>query len=198
MNVLEPVLTTYPSGAARITLRPLFAGTSRASFPQPLNLAPGTGVEDVVLRQPRATRLADPELDEVERADLVAVGVDDHLQPRLARRARVHVREVEPVRLRVDLEEGPRLEGLLDHALDVDRGRRALVDLPVRDVADAVDVRVVHRREHARRRIGVEPVMDRRDNPVARREVLVGDVERAVAADVDLDPLQDPYRADGD
>src|SRR5215212_6368443 len=115
MNVLEPVMAKYPSSAGWVPLRPLFAGTSRASFPQPLDLAPGAGVEDVVLRQPRAARLADPEFDEVERADLVAVGVDHHLQPRLARRARVHVREIEPVRLRVDLEEGPRLESLLDH-----------------------------------------------------------------------------------
>src|SRR3954447_25301124 len=146
MNVLELVMAKYPSSAGYVPLRPVFPGTSRAPFAQPLDLAPGASVEDVVLREPSAPRLADSELDEVEGADLVSVRVDDHLQPRLARRARVDVREVEPVGLRVDLQEGSRLERLLDHTFAVDRRRRALVDLAVRDVADAVDVRVLHRR----------------------------------------------------
>src|SRR4051812_14449814 len=120
MNVLEPVMAKYPSSAGEVPLRRMFAGSSRAPFAQPLDLAPGASVEDVVLGEPGAPRLADSELDEVEGADLVSVGVDDHLQPRLARRARVDVSEVEAVRLRVDLQEGSRLECLLDHAFDVD------------------------------------------------------------------------------
>ena len=62
-------------------------------------------------------------------------------------------RQVEPVGLRVDLEERPRLERLLDHALEVDVRRRALADLPARQVADAVDVRALHRGEHALGRV---------------------------------------------
>src|SRR5438477_9302568 len=108
-----------------------FAGLSRPLLPQLLDLLPGSRVQHVVLRQPRAPRLADAELHEVERAELVAVGVDHQLEPRLPGGARVDVGQVEPVRLRVDLEEGAGLESLLDHALDVDRRRRALADLPV-------------------------------------------------------------------
>jgi len=36
--------------------------------------------------------------------------------------------------------------------------------------------------------------MDARDDPVACRELLVGDVERAVGPHIDLDPLEDPER----
>ena len=93
------------------------------------------------------------ELDVVLRADLVPVGVDDELQPGLARGARVHVAQVEPVRLRVELEERLRLERLLDHALEVDVDRAALVELAAGEVADAVDVRVLHRREDALERV---------------------------------------------
>ena len=78
----------------------------------------------------------------------MAVGVDDELQARLARRARMDVGQVEPVRLRVDLEKRPGLERLLDHALDVDRCRGAPADLAVRRMPDAIDVRVIHRGEH--------------------------------------------------
>ena len=109
----------HSSAAAPSRLR-----STRPALPDPLDLLPRPRVHDVRLRQPRAPRLADPELDVVLRADLVAVGVDDELQPRLARRARVHVAQVEPVRLRVDLEERLRLERLLDHALEVDVDRR--------------------------------------------------------------------------
>src|SRR5439155_5416287 len=121
-----------------------------------LDLLPRARVEDVVLRQPRPPRLADAQLDVPECADAVAVGVDHDLQAGLAGGARVYVREVEPVRLRVDLQERPRLDGLLDHALEIDRGRPATADLAVRDVADAIDVRALHRRQHAVRWIVLE------------------------------------------
>ena len=76
-------------------------------LPQLLDLLPRARVQHVVLRQPRAARLADAELDVVERGDLVAVGVDHDLQARLAGGARVHVAQVEPVGLRVHLDERP-------------------------------------------------------------------------------------------
>src|SRR5436305_1830700 len=77
--------------------------------------------------------------------DRLAVRVVHELQPRLARGPRVHVGQVETIGLRVDLEERACLERLLDHALEVDRRRLPLADLAVRDVADAVDVRALHR-----------------------------------------------------
>src|SRR5690348_6723394 len=108
---------------------------------QLLDLRPRARVQHVVFRKPRAARLSDAELDVVERPDLMAVGVDHELEPGLARGARVYVRQVEAIGLRVDLEERPSLERLLDDTLDVDLRRRALADLPVREMADAVDVR---------------------------------------------------------
>src|SRR3954453_5100110 len=112
---------------------------SRPLLPQLLDLLPRARVEDVVLRQPRTARLAHAELDEVEGADLVTVGVDHELQPGLARGARVHVGQGEPGGLRGDLQERPGLEPLPDAALYVAGRRRPPADLAVRDVADAVD-----------------------------------------------------------
>ena len=88
-------------------------------------LVPGARVEDAVARQPRPPRLAEAELRVRERRDLVRVARDRQPQPRLARRPRVDVGEVEPVGLGVDLEEGSRLERLHDHAADVDVARAA-------------------------------------------------------------------------
>src|SRR5439155_16018354 len=102
---------------------------SRPLLSQLLDLLPRVRVDDVLLRQPRPPGLAHAELDVVERRELVAVGVDHELEPGLARRARVHVGQIETVGLRIDLEERARLERLLDHALDVDRGGLALPDL---------------------------------------------------------------------
>ena len=53
------------------------------------------------------------------------------------------------------------------------------------------DLRVVHRREHALRRIAVERTVQRRHHPVAAGEDFVGQRKRAVDANVDLDALQD-------
>ena len=63
-----------------------------------------------------------------------------------------------------------------------------------REVADAVDVRVLHRVQHPLGRVLVEARVHRGHHPVELREHLVGDVELAVGADVHLDPLQDPER----
>ena len=98
-------------------------------------LLPRARVDDVGLREPRPPRLADAELHVVERPDLVAVGVDDELQARLACGAGGR-REVEPVGLRVDLEERPVSSAFsITRSRSTSRGRAA--DLPVREVPDA-------------------------------------------------------------
>ena len=103
-------------------------------------------------------------------------------------------RQVEPVRLGVDLEERSRLDRRLEDALEVELVRRAPVDLPAGRMADAVDVRVLHRGDQA---VGealagpVEAGVDRGHDPVALGERLVGEVEAAVGADVDLDAGKD-------
>src|SRR5205085_10548755 len=132
--------TTPPTRAQR---RRRASGRRRPALPDPLDLLPRPRVHDVCLRQPRAARLTDPELDVGLRAELVPVRVDDELQPGLARRASVHVAQVEPVRLRVQLQERLRLECLLDHALHVDVDGPALVQLASGEMPDAVDVRVL-------------------------------------------------------
>ena len=100
------------------------------------------------------------------------------------------VLQVEPVGLAVDLEEGARGGGAGDDLLDVDRSGRPLVDQPCRQVADAVHVRAGHRREHALSGAPGEGGVQRGDDPVEAAELLVGEVERAVGADVDLDAAQ--------
>ena len=72
------------------------------------------------------SRLGDRELDVRLRPDLVRVGGNDELQPRVLGGARVDISQVEPVGLAVDLEHGPRLERALDHPLDVDVPGRPL------------------------------------------------------------------------
>ena len=94
----------------------------------------------------------------------------------------VRVAHVEPVGLGVDLERGAGLRRSLDHALDVHGRAVALQDAPPREVADAVDVRVVHRPEDPLGRIAVERRVQRRDDPVELGEDLVLDVERPVGA----------------
>ena len=59
-------------------------------------------------------------------------------------------------------------------------------------MADAVDVRALHRVQHPLGRVLVEARVDRGHHPVELLEDVVGDVELAVRADVHLDPLQDP------
>ena len=76
------------------------------------------------------------------------VARDREQHSRLARGPCVGVSEVEPVGLRVDLEERLGREGGVEHARKVDVSRPAAVDLARGQMADAVDIRVLHRREH--------------------------------------------------
>ena len=108
----------------------------------------------------------------------------------LAGEPRVDVAQVEPVGLAVDLERRSRLDRAGDDPLDVDVGAGPAVELAAGQVADAVDVRVVDRREDALGRIAVEGAVERRDDPVERREHLVVDVDGAVRADVRLDAAE--------
>ena len=124
----------------------------------------------------------------------MCISRDDDLDACFPGEPGVNVAQVEPVRLRVDLEEGAGLEGLLDHPLDVDLHRPADVQLPAGQVADAVDIRVVERPEDALGRASVEARVDRRHHPVEPGQGLVVDVELAVHPDVHLDPFQDPER----
>ena len=63
-------------------------------------------------------------------------------------------------------------------------------------MSDAVDVRVLHRREHALRGVFVEGRVQRRDDPVPPRKRFVVDIDRAVGADVHLDALEETEAAE--
>src|SRR5205807_2500062 len=91
------------------------AQTGPSGLLQLPQLGPGARVQDLLLRQPGSPRLGDSHLDVVERPDLVRVARDDQLDPRLARRPRVDVAQIESVGLRVELEAGPRLDRVSEH-----------------------------------------------------------------------------------
>ncbi len=76
-----------------------------AGLAQRVQLGQRPRVDDVVARRSRATGHEDPELLVVERGDAVGVGRDHELDARGEREAGVRGPQVEPVRLRVDLEE---------------------------------------------------------------------------------------------
>ena len=82
----------------------------------------------------------------------------------------------------------------VDDPLDVDLGAGPLQDPAAGEMADAVDVRVVDRAEDPLGRAAVERRVERRDDPVELGERVVVHVERAVRADVHLDPAQHPER----
>ena len=129
-----------------------------------------------------------------ERAHRVRVGRDRDLHARLAGEPRVRVAHVEPVGLGVDLERGARLRGPLDDALDVDRSAVALQQAASREVADAVDVRVVDRPRMRSVGLRSNDVWSEATTQSSSREHLVLDVERPVRADVRLDPAEDAER----
>jgi hypothetical protein len=83
-----------------------------------------------------------------ERARPVSVGVDHERHAGLGGRARVHVVQVAPVGIRVDLEERACLHRLGDHGVQVQRVRLAALDQPSRRMADHVHERMLHRLQH--------------------------------------------------
>ncbi len=101
------------------------------------------------------------------------------------------VGEIEPVRLPVDLEEDAGLERLADHALDVDVPRAARADPPSCEMTNAIDIRVLHRLEHALGRAVLLRLMHGRDDPVELLQILFRDIDLAVGADVRLDAVED-------
>ena len=108
----------------------------------------------------------------------------------------MHVAEIEPVGLTVDLEGGSGLDRACHDALDVDVRTGPPVELATREVTDAVDVRVVDGGEHALGRVPVERRVERGHDPVQLGEDRVVDVDRAVGPDIRLDAAKDAERLD--
>ena len=122
------------------------------------------------------------------------VGVDQDRHAGARGLAGVDLVEVAAVGRRVDLEHRARAGGRLDHAVDVERVGRALLDLAPGGMADRVDERVLDRGDHAvghLLRAHPERGVHGGDHPVEALEQLVGVVERAVREDVALGADQD-------
>ncbi len=119
----------------------------------------------------------------------MGVGVDHDRHARARGGARVHVGEVAPVGVGVDLEHRAGARGRREHGVEVDRVGRAALDQPARGVSDRVDERMLDGGDHAlghRLLAHPEGRVHARDDPVELAEQLVLVVERAVGQDVDL------------
>ena len=127
----------------------------------------------------------------------MGVGRDDDRDARVDGEADVGPGEIEPVGEAVHLERDAVLERDLEDRLEVEGVRRPVVDDPALRVAEAAHGRMAHRLRDLRRELlprlalaGVEAEL----HPVELAEHVVGQVEAAVAADVDLGSAQDAER----
>ena len=137
------------------------------------------------------------EVDVLEPARRVGVGRADDRDAGLPREADVLVAQVEPGRQPVHLDRAALLGEPGEDGLEVDRVRRAVVDQPPGRVAEAADVGRVERGQHALRQLLARAALaavDARLHPVELGQQVVGEVERAVAADVALGPAQEAER----
>ena len=154
-----------------------------------LNSRPAAGVGDVGGGQPGAAGGGDGVGHVVEGVDAVGVGVEDDRDAGFGGEAGVVLGEVAAVGVAVDLEHRAGAGGGLGDRLDVDPVGLAAADQAAGEVADAVDVRVLDRGEDALGHLlfgDREGGVDAGDDPVERGDEVVGVVERAVEADVDL------------
>src|SRR5215207_11424593 len=166
-----------------------------SSAAQLLELFPAAGVGDVLGGEPGAAGGGDRVGHVVEGVDAVGVGVEDDLHFGFGGEAGVEVGEVAAVGVAVDLDHraGPRRR--LGDLLDVDAVGLAAADQAPGEVADAVDVRVFDRGDDAVRHLlfgDVEGGVDAGDDPVEGGDEVVGIVEGAVEADVDLRAGEEP------
>src|SRR5690606_38712478 len=110
----------------------------------------------------------------------------------------VHVRQVQALRGSIDLDDGPGAGGGLEDRLDVDLVGVAAAQPPARRVGQDVDPRVLEGGQDAaghRRPVQVELAVDRGHDDVKLRQDVVGQIQAAVAADVDLDAGQEVWGA---
>lgn len=103
------------------------------------------------------------------------------------------VAQVEPVGLTVHLQSRSRLDGLCHYALDIDRWL-APAYLAGGWMRDAVYMGVLHRSENPLGRTSIERGVNGRQHPVQPRQLLVGEIERAVGSDRRFDPGKDAER----
>ena len=111
----------------------------------------------------------------------------------LARERAVDVRQVEPRRLAVELDESASRAGAIEHCGEVEFHRRPLVDEAATRVGEDRQVRMIERLQES---LGLaapgelKACVDRADDVVESGEHLVGQRQRPVLEDVDLDALQ--------
>src|SRR5215212_5917844 len=192
----SPLRSRLGASASRIVaianyLSELLLGRSTGLSPlaQAGELPPGARVGDLIGGQPGAPRGREAVDDVAERVRSVSVGVDADHHPGLGCEARVALREVAAVGIAVDLEHGPGASRRRRHALDVYVVGLAAVDQPPRQMADAVDERVLGRGDDplGHRAPGdLERGVDARHHPVQLPQEVLLVVRRPVQQDVDL------------
>ena len=158
----------------------------------------GAGVEEVGGAEPGAAELHDAVVDLIELVGGMGVGVDDDLAAVFFGEAEVEVVEVGARGRGVVFDGDAEARGSGEELGEVDLVRLALQDLAAGGVAEDVDVRIFGGAEDAGGDFFgglVEAGVDAGDDDVELGEGLVGEVERAVEEDVDLDAGED---AEGD
>src|SRR5215218_10359006 len=137
---------TTPKGAARLIPQL----STLCPFAQARELLPWTRVCNLRCGQPGASCGGNSVgARRLQRGDAMGVRRDDDPHAGVGRSTRVDVVEVPAVGAAVDLQHRAGTRARLDHALDIDRVRRARLDLATGQVADRVDRRVLHRGDDA-------------------------------------------------
>jgi hypothetical protein len=154
----------------------------------------GPGVDDVGLHDPSAPRRGHAELDRGEVVEHVRVGADGDVNAQLPGAPGVGVVQVEPRRIRVDLDGlAVSFRGLED-LLQVDGIRRALADQPAGRVREDAHARMREGAADPRRHLALgllEGGMHGPDHEVELAQHGGGVVQRAVGEDVALAPGED-------
>ena len=122
----------------------------------------------------------------------MGIGGDrDHHTGR-TRKPRMGVAHVEPVRLAVDLHCRARFGGTGGDSFEVELGAWSARDQTTRKVSDAVNVRVLDRRENSLGWIPIERGVERCHDPVELHENRVLDIDLALGGDVRLNAAENP------
>ena len=123
------------------------------------------------------------------------VTVDGELAAQLHGPPRIHVIQVQPGRVGVDLHHGAGLDACLQHPLYIQFRRRSRTQQPARGMAEDVDMRIIHGFQTASGDgFAILPLgaVDAGHSHVQSLQYLVGQTQRAVGQDLHFAPLQQP------
>ncbi len=107
--------------------RPRRMGSSTATSQPALKIRPWHGIHDMAPLEPASSRLVDAIAHEAQLIDAGCVAIDGDLDPKLASPMHIHLIEIEPLRMGIDLQGDIALFGSVEHVLEVDCHRLTLV-----------------------------------------------------------------------